>query len=181
MANQTIAQIPVDLADSASMKRFLQELVGNLDVVLGYKPSTSYVTTSELQTEADNSVSGIAANIDAIKKANEEAGNTVSQLQEDLEDVQADIDDVYKAKALGTDYLDFNAAVWNDVKGAFEYSALGSDLLNPPATLVPTDTYNVYGVSYDTTNSVLQLFWLDSGSVNVYTRVGVNSSWTTLS
>lgn len=180
MANQTIAQIPVNLADPDSMKRFLQELVGNLDVVLGYKGSTSYTTTADLQ-KATGTVTEIADEVTTVKESLTTNSDSLQTAQEDIEDLQDDMDAVYKAAALTDDYKDFNATVWNDVKGAFEFSGLGSELINPPATLVPGNTYNVYGVSYDTTNSVLQLFWLDSGSVNVYTRVGVNSSWITLS
>lgn len=185
MANtQTIAQLPYDLADPDSLKRFLRELVDNLDEVLGYKGDNKYVTDKDFQ-EQGTSLAEAAKQTEANTEAIDTAEKAVSDHADQLLDVQDQIDKLNTTLTTviidSSVYKDFNASAWNDLQGRSEFQALGSDLANPPMTVLPTSTYNVYVDSTKTNNSVWQYVCIDSGSLNVFMRIGVNSSWVKLS
>lgn len=183
MANtQTIAQLPYDIEDTTSLKRFLRELVDNLDEVLGYKGDQKYVKDSDFQAQ------GLSLNeLTDQTKDNTETLDSVSEASSDQADEILDmqgqivlLNTVLEAKQIDSVYYDFNATAWNDLKGRFEFQTLGSNLVNPPMAVVPGNTYNVYIDSTKTNSSVWQYVTLDSGGLNVYMRVGVNSSWVKL-
>lgn len=177
MANQTIAQLPYDLTDPESLKRFLGQLVDNLDVVLGYKGSTSYTTTADLKATTV-SITQVSEALDTLKKSVEDNSSAVKTAEDDIADIESDVADIYKTQQLSNDYKDFNATVWSTLKGAFEFTSLGSDLVNAPGTITAPDTYNIYGISYKSNSSVFQTIWLQDAAVfDVYTRLGVNANW----
>lgn len=183
MTTQTIAQIPYDLTDPTSLKRFLTTLVGNLDNVLGYKDKDDkYVTDKDFKTqgasitELNNQVSTATEDVTELQQTQQDQGNTLDEQGLTITKLETFL----KTSTLGNTYYDFNAIIWNDLQGRFEFEALGSDLVNPPAAVVAGDTYNVYIDSTKTNNSVWQYVLIDSGSINIYTRIGVNSSWTKL-
>lgn len=184
MANtQTIAQLPYDLADPDSLKRFLRELVDNLDEVLGYKGDNKYVTDKDFQeqgtslSEATEQTKNNTEALDGVEKTISDHSDQLVDMQEEVDKLNTTITTAIIDSAV---YKDFNASAWNTLQGRSEFQALGSDLVNPPMTVLPLNTYNIYIDSTKTNNSVWQYVLLDSGGLNVFMRIGVNSSWVKL-
>lgn len=183
MANtQTIAQLPYNVADVDSLKRFLRELVDNLDEVLGYKGDKKYVQSSDFD-EQGLSIGELTDQTKDNTATLDENSKTLSDQTDQLADMSEQLDklnSMLTTVQLGAVYNDFNNTAWNTLQGRSEFSALGSALSNPPMVVVAGDTYNVYIDSTKTNNSVWQYVLLDSGSLNVFMRIGVNSSWVKL-
>lgn len=184
MSAQTIAQVPYDLTDPTTLKRFLTTLVGNLDTVLGYKGTDSkYISDKEFQSagssiqELDKQVSTAQDSLTKVQEAQEEQGNT---LQEQSETVGS-LGTFLKTKLLDAPYRDFNAIAWGSLQGRFELTALGSEFSNAPTALTAGTTYTVYIDSTKTNAAVWQYVLIDgSGSRDIYTRVSVSNDWTKL-
>lgn len=178
---QTIAQLPYDVEDTAT-KRFLRELVDNLDEVLGYKGDNKYVKSSDFDEQGTT----VAELSDTSKTATDNIATltkTVAEHSDELLDIEKDIEELNSALVtvlLDTVYNDFNNTAWNTLKGKAEFTALGSDLVNPPMAVVPGDSYTVYIESAKTNASVWQQVVIDHGSLDVFVRIGVNSSWVKL-
>lgn len=183
MANtQTIAQLPYNVDDVDSLKRFLRELVDNLDEVLGYKGDKKYVQDSDFKAQGltlNELTDQTKENTDTLDNATKLADDQADQIL-DMQGQIILLNTVLTAKQVDSVYYDFNNAAWNTLQGRFEFQTLGSNLVNPPMAVVPGNTYNVYIDSTKTNNSVWQYVLLDSGGLNVYMRVGVNSSWVKL-
>lgn len=185
MANtQTIAQLPYDLTDPDSLKRFLRELVDNLDEVLGYKGDNKYVTDKDFQeqgtslAEATEQTNNNTETLTGVEKAISDHSDQLVDMQEEVDKLNTVLTTAIIDSAV---YKDFNASAWSGLQGRSEFQALGSDLVNPPMVIVPLDTYNVYIDSTKTNSSVWQYVLLNNGStLNVFMRIGVNSSWVKL-
>jgi beta-xylosidase len=180
---QTIAQLPYDLADPDSLKRFLRELVDNLDGVLGYKGDNKYVQESDFE-EQGLSVNELTTQtktntdtLDGIKKSLSDQSDEILDIQDQISVLNTTV----TTATLDTVYNDFNNAAWATLQGRAEFQALGSDLANPPMSLVGTDTYTVYVDSTKTNASVWQYVGLDNGTLTVFMRIGTVSSWVKLS
>lgn len=180
-SNQTIAQIPSDLSDPNSMRRFLSTLVQNLDKVLGYSGDSKYTTDKQLDS-TNTTVSELDQTTATLTDTTETISTSLADTQSDVIELQDAVDAIYVAATLDEDFKDFNATVWADLKGPGEMTGLGSDFTNPPATLTPGDTYSFYASSISVTNSVVVLLWQYSAGnpVIVYSRRGVSSTWTVL-
>lgn len=64
MAGSTFIQVPHDVNDTMSLKRFLQKLVEQLDVAFGNRGDTAFITTSDNTTnltQLQNSINSIAS------------------------------------------------------------------------------------------------------------------------
>jgi hypothetical protein len=179
---QTIAQLPYDIEDTAT-KRFLRELVDNLDGVLGYKGDNKYVKSSDFNeqgttvAELSNQSKTATERITGVAKTVAEHSDDLMDIQKDIEELQA----VLTTVSVDTVYRDFNDTAWNVLKGRAEFTALGSELVNPPPiTIAPGDSYTVYIDSVKTNASVWQQVVINHGSLDVFVRIGVNSSWVKL-
>ena len=52
MANKTITQVPIDIENPIVLKRFLSKLVEQLDIILGNRGTSSYLTGADLNDTA---------------------------------------------------------------------------------------------------------------------------------
>lgn len=188
MANQTIAQLPYDLSSSDSLKRFLRELVDNLDEVLGYKGTNKYVKDSDFQEQGQTLEETTEQSKDNATEL-ESIQQTLKQQTDELFDMSADIDKLNSmlvAKALDTIYRDFNNSAWAELTGRGYFTALFSELTNAPISASPTDEIQVFVDSTAASTNVWQTVTLchNDGTTNniwVFTRIGVNSQWAQLS
>lgn len=178
--NQTIANLPYDVSDSNSLKRFLRELVDNLDVTLGYKGDNKAVTSKDLSTAG-----GIGGVLTTTKENTNDiaAGDkSIKELQDQVEEFQADIEQLQyllKAKQLGSeDYVDFNAQAWSLLIGRGQFTANGDDMLNAPITPGVGVTYKVYVDSTKTQGAVWQqVIFEDGANISVWLRLALAGTW----
>lgn len=173
---QTIAQIPVDLTDVTSFKRFLNTLVENLDTVLGFKGATNYVKTSDEDfsiTDLAGQLRELSTKLDELKKTTEEKNTAVDDVQQATNGLTY----VTETQVTGSSYYDFNASLWADLRGKLEFTADGASIVNPPIAVTGTTT--VLADSVKTSDSVWQtvLVKTNGNSLSAWTRLGVNSDW----
>lgn len=180
MSGQTIAQLPYDLSDVTSLKRFLRELVDNLDVVLGYKGTKEgYVSTADqAQTLSDirEKIAALSTSTDSIKES-------VEGLVKDIEELTNQVSDqntLRTKSALGSNYYDFNASSWAALAGRYTLSAEGSLLVNTPFTATVGTVYDVFIDSTKTDSDTHQQISVGKTTVEVYTRWGIGNAWTKL-
>lgn len=180
MSNQTIAQIPYDVSDTISLKRFLSQLVDNLDIVLGYKGSDEgYVSTKE---QADT-IQSITTDITSLLNKTQLSSEDIAQLKDSLEELVFAVERqnvTESSSTLSVDYNDFDAAAWSTLKGAFYLSADGADLSNTPFTATSGTVYDVYIRSTDVGSDAHQQISVGKDTVEVYVRWGVGNDWTQL-
>lgn len=173
MANETLAQIPSDVSDPVALKRFLSTLVERLDTVLGFRGDTAYASDTNVKDLAANTTENFTTVNEAITAA-----------QTDIESVTADVTDQEERitsaeEQLGqlqiyasTDLRDFNAADWPIYSS---FTCLGSEALNPPATLVATDSYSFF--SFVLPSYTQTVIMLDSaGASHQFVRSGLTWS-----
>lgn len=65
MANSTFIQVPANIADIATLRRFLEKLILQLDIAFGNRGNNAFVTTTIL----DNSAASLQDVIDQISQA----------------------------------------------------------------------------------------------------------------
>lgn len=65
MANSTFIQVPANITDAATLKRFLEKLILQLDIAFGNRGNNAFVTSSVL----DDSVASLQDVIDQISQA----------------------------------------------------------------------------------------------------------------
>lgn len=185
MANtQTIAQIPFDLEDADSLKRFLRELVDNLDEVLGYKGDKKYVQEADFE-EQGLSLNDVSSKVKELSTKLQELTESSEGYQDSIDDLQDDIDALNKlltTASLGDVYLDFENTAWNSLTGKGEFTADGAEFTNAPFTATSGTDYTVYVDSTKTNASVLQQITVDSGAdeIEIYLRIGVMGHWNKL-
>lgn len=177
MSNQTIAQLPYDLTDVTSLKRFLRELVDNLDIVLGYKgDSEGYVSTKEQAQTLFN----IRESLIELRDTADANTKSLDELKTDLEELisQVDSQNTTAVKpALGSDYYDFNSTAWDNLAGSYTLSADGADLLNTPFAATGGTVYDVFISAVDTGSDAHHDITVGKATPSVYTRWGVAGDW----
>lgn len=177
--NQTIANLPYDVSDSTSLKRFLRELVDNLDVTLGYKGDNKAVTSKDLSTAGG--IGGVLESTAENTKDITASSKSITEIETTLSDFQADIDELQfmlKARQLGSDYVDFNSQAWSSLTGRSQFTANGEDLLNAPITPVIGTSYNVYIDSTKTQGAVWQqVIFEDGANISVWLRLALAGTW----
>lgn len=182
--SQTIAQVPYDITDDVSMQRFLNQLVERLDIVLGFRGDTTFITDEDLSTQGVN-LQNLSGQLSSLSAALATLQETSEQNSEDIEALQESSDSsqyVTETQILDSSYYNFNASVWSTLRGKGEFSASGSAITNPPTTIGSSDSAIVMADSIGTSNSVWQTVFLvvTSGSTTTrscWTRRGVNSDW----
>ena len=173
MANETLAQIPSDVSDPVALKRFLSTLVERLDTVLGYRGDTVYASdtnvknlatsTAENFTTANEAISTAQADIESITTDVADHEERLTSTEEQLGQLQAYI---------STDLRDFNTDGWPIYSF---FTCVGSEALNPPTTLVATDTYSFYSFVLPAyTQTVIMLD--NTGASHQFVRSGLTWS-----
>ena len=146
MPNQTIAAVPVDLADPTVLKRFLIHLIEQLDIVLGYRGTTEYVSTAQLAT-AELTLVRLADTLALTDTEVEELTASLTALVETVTTNSTGIEAINEtltSTVLGSTYHDFDDAVYADLSGRAEFNTLGSNLTNAPYAPVGGETYYNY-------------------------------------
>lgn len=162
MKNESIAQVPQDLTEGDNLKRFLLELVEKLDVAFGYKGDPGFLTLQEL-TEL------VRANVDKLESLQKTDESSVSALTKA---------DVFTAVPLNEAFRDFNHAVWNTFAGFGTFTALGSELVNPPFSPVAGSTYDIRVESLTVNENKWQRVSFRTGStLTIYERGSVGGIW----
>ena len=132
--NQTLIQVPAAFEDSKSLRRFLAILVEKLDIVLGYRGQEQYAKLSDLQT-VDTST---------LQEQFDEYKTTTDKKLKELESqVQQAAELAFSFTELPVEFRDFDADVWFDLQGYGQFTALGSEITNPPSALVGATSYTV--------------------------------------
>lgn len=173
MANETLAQVPSDVSDPVVLKRFLSSLVERLDIVLGYRGSDSYAssttvtdlaaTTKEGLAAADSSIEELSSSVNTLKETSGKQEETITQVSEQVATL---------LKYTETALRDFNADGWPILSF---FTCLGSEALNPPTTLVSGDSYTFFCTVLPTyTQTVIMLS--PDGSSKQFIRSGLD--WT---
>lgn len=191
MANQSFAQVPVNLSDPVALKRLLDKIVIEIDLITGRRAGDPYVKSSDVTEEVVSLDSLNAAVQELISRLNtfEDANTSTSSAIEELSSAISQL--VYSQEFLDLDatYADFNASDWGTLKGKGTFSALGSTTSNAPYALTAGTTYNFYADSAITSGGgVAQQVWIEEAGVGlrVFCRTGttfanaLTNGWTEL-
>jgi len=155
MPNQTIASVPPNVEEPIVLKRFLLRLIEELDIVLGYRGDSSYVSQSQLVNTTDplnttlasvsDRVTVNAADITSIEEQNQTIADAIESNSASIEAVNQ----LLSSTVLSSTYHDFNDIAYSTLEGNSEFSTLGSHITNAPYTPVGIETY------YNFINSVI--------------------------
>lgn len=142
MANETIAQVPTDVTDPVILKRFLSRLVERLDITLGFRGDDAYATSSTvtgLAKSTKNSVESLTSTTEATTKSVTELNTALDTLAETVTTHTDQLGQLQQYQV--TELRDFNVEGW-PLHSYF--TCLGSEVVNPPITLVAGDTYTFF-------------------------------------
>lgn len=174
--NESIAAVPTDVSDPATLKRFLDRLVEKLDIVLGYRGGDPYLTSDEQV----NSLSELQDLLAKLKETNTELADTIEEFQSKIDEIKQSIEDLTKLKEYqDTSIRNLNDTAWTTASVYSSFTALGSDILNPPNPLVASDTYKCF---VEVRPSFVQRVTIAKvGAVAAITdKVRAGSTWTEL-
>lgn len=179
MTNQSIAQVPSDLADDVIVKRFLRTVVEEVDSIKG-------------GAEDLPSLSVINDNINALTDTLASLGIDVKASSKVLSTTENTANNSAHAtlyQELGIDFRNFNSNAWNELQGKGQIKALGSEFTNPPVVLTAGTTYTVYADSaYTLGGGVTQRVMIEDTGIDlkVFYRTGdtfavaITNGWTQL-
>lgn len=192
MSNESFTQVPLDIEDTDALRRHLQKVVEEIDLILGNRADDPYVKESELAEAPTVSLVTVDTAIVILTEVVNNLIDSVTQNEADITDNTAIIDDVQFTvvhKALSATYNDFDDVVWGALKGKGQFSALGSAMTNPPFVVTGGTTYIVYIESALTTGGgVTQRVMMEDTGVDlkVFYRTGdsfaiaLTNGWTQL-
>lgn len=188
--NQTIATVPANLTDETSLRRFLTELVGNLNTVLGYNEDEGYATSSDITAALTNTNSTLQDALDAVDSLEDDLddlSDDVDDLSDDFTEFKDDVNEIIDGLeyltstndvTTSTAYFDLSAAVWDTAKGAIEFTAVAEDIQNPPYELTEEANYTIYAKCVVTTGGVWQEFIFDGdATIRKFIRLSVGGTW----
>lgn len=164
MSNQTLLQVPTEVSDPETLKRFLDRLVERLDIILGYRGDTQYATEEQLTTLQQSVLEQSAETVQVVENAQfqidqqiqillgelstqlehiQELVGRVDQLETDVSDINLELITVNlrlleleESLAYSTTALrDFNDSGWTTGPIYTKFTALGSELINSPILL----------------------------------------------
>ena len=139
--NESIAAVPADVQDPVILKRFLDRLVERLDIVLGYRGGDPYVTTEDqIQTFSE-----LQELLTQMKESSSQLEETITEVEQKLEEAKTLLEELSKLKEYqDTAIRDMNSTAWTTTSLYSSFTALGSEILNPPTPLVASDTYKCF-------------------------------------
>lgn len=151
--NETLIQVPAELAEPLQLRKFLLQLIERLDIVLGFRGQDPYLTKTDLQSSAEI-LSNLPATIANINSSIATAEKNIVYLQSEQENLVSLLENLqstsFTTATLGAAYNDFNYTGYATLKGYYEFTALGSAITNAPpgAGLVGATSYTVLIHSY---------------------------------
>lgn len=175
--NESFAQVPLDLTKEDPLRRILQKIVEEVDLILGNRADDPYVAESELAGERV-SLTSLSESITSLNETLSALDSRVEDTELENEEQQAIIDDVQYTvthRTLDTAYNDFDDASWGTLKGRGQFTALGSAMTNPPYAVTAGTTYIVYAESALTLGGgVVQTVYIeDTGTgLRIFVRTG---------
>lgn len=169
MSNQTLLQVPTDVGDAETLKRFLDRLVERLDIILGYRGDAAYATEEQLtalqsQTEEQTQTLAVAAEEakvvfeQQIQQLVDELSTQLDRLEDlvaRVDQLELDVSDIHLALVSvdsrldvleaslsysATVLRDFNDVLWSTGPIYSNFTALGSDIANAPTALGVDET-----------------------------------------
>ena len=182
MPNQTLIAVPADVTETGTLQWFLSRLVEELDLVLGFRGSDTYVKTSELEAARVTLTSldaVLSATNDSVEALSTELATTNDNVAANVNDIAA-IDSLLASTVLDASYHNFDDAVFATLAGRSELITLGSNLSNTPYTPVGGETYYNYFNTLVTSNGgvvqELKVFSSTTLTPTAYFRIG--NTWT---
>lgn len=198
MANSTLVALPTSITSFDEIQRVLARVIEELDVLLGNRGIDPALRTSEL-TSATSTLNTLTTDLallkieaaalrQTIERAVLKLNNSLSITDEDIITMQMQIDNLSSVVSvlqnnwisleLSIDYYDFNFAGWDSLKGNFEFSTLGSNLINSPFTTNPLFSYSiyVYALPNSAGEAILRMIVLEDG-INTYNLTKAGGSW----
>lgn len=172
--NETIIQVPTDLRDPFQLTLFLRKLVEKLDIVLGYRGQNPYLASSDMQslnvllTDLPSTVDTIQRDLNLTAETVEELGKSVADLRNRFQQL---LQALNSTQSLDIAYRDFNFAGYSTLKGFYQFTALGSEITNPPtgAALVGATSYTFILSSYVTLGGgVVQEVYVTSATTKTF-------------
>ncbi len=179
MTNQTITQVPHDLSDDVTVKRYMRKVVEEVDKIKGASENLPSLT------EMNSTIEALTDTLNALGIDVTKAQNTLSTTTNKSKDVEH----ATLYQELSVDFRDFDSIAWNELQGKGQLSCLGSEMTNPPFVVTPATTYIVYADSaYTLGGGVTQRVMIeDTGTdLKVFYRTGntfalaLTNGWTQL-
>ena len=182
MTNESFASVPVDVTDEIALRRFLQRVVEQVDIITGSRAADPYVKTSEV-TDDTVSLDSLNSSVVDLTKAVEDNADDIAENVDDIAAntvITAETQYSILHLALGTSYNDFDHADWSSLKGKGQFSALGSAMTNPPFAVTAGTTYIVYIDSALTAGGgVTQRVMMEDTGVDLKVFYRTGNSWAT--
>lgn len=170
LSNESFAQVPLDIADTDALKRFLNSVVIEIDLITGRRADDPYVRESELDEEVVN-LDTLNLAIQALLERLADVEDDVNQESTNIEDIEAQLEELQYAiehRPLDSSYYDFNNAAWGTLRGNGQFSTTGASMTNPPFVVVGGTTYTVYVDSITTTGGgVVQRVLMEETGVDL--------------
>lgn len=170
--NESIAVVPTNVGDPTQLRKFLLLLVEKLDVVLGYRGQSPYLTADQL-TSVVSQLQDLPSILSEAQALIDELTDVGKNLSDQVESIGSELDVVVSrldtSTTLAAPYYDFNYTEYASLVGWYEFTALGSAILNPPVALVPATTYTVLmRVSPVSTGGITQEVYIVSATTKTY-------------
>lgn len=184
--NETLIQVPANLNDSLSLRRFLLQLVEKLDIILGYRGQDPYISKSQGAISAET-ISSLPTSLSEVSILVSELQTKIKELTSAIEKIEGDNENneqsSFKTSVISDiAYRDFNYSGYFTLKGFNQITALGSEFTNPPTALVGVTTYTVFIFSYLTDGGgVVQEVFITSPTTKTFHKRAGNTSALALS
>jgi len=174
--NETLIQVPTNLSDPFQLTLFLRKLVEKIDVVLGYRGQDPYLASSDMATLTET-LNTLPATLDNLESKLSKAGIELTELSKSVADLRNRFQQLLQAlnttQSLDIAYRDFNFSGYGTLKGFYQFTALGSEITNPPtgAALVGPTSYTFILSSYVTSGGgVVQEVYVTSATTKTFHR-----------
>lgn len=185
MSNQTFMALPAEISDFVVIKRTFQRVIEEIDKILGNRgnePALTLDAIDGITSETALSLADVADLLEGIQDSIDRLTVTDEQFVATLQTIQNSInalDSKFSYATLDSTYYDFNATAWTALAQRGFFTALGSDVTNPPVALTPATSYNFYVDSGPTPGGgAVNLVTIEEPGVSTttYRRVGDTSA-----
>lgn len=177
MPNETIAAVPANVNEPVVLKRFLDRLIERLDIVLGLRGDSGYITATDLEQGlstigTSEEVEALAASLAEVEESNSALANSITQNADAISGVETRLSSV----ELDSNFHDFNYAGYEDLDGRYEFDTIGVNIANAPYTPAGGEQhYNFLDCYKTATGGVIQVLRAYSDTTvtpATYTRIG---------
>lgn len=148
MTNQTLIAVPAGVAETTdTIQLFLTRLVEELDIVLGYRGNSTYISTADVDVGGLTTLQDL---FDASETLTASLGELTEIVETNASNIDSNTDSISSLESravstvLGAAYHDFDTDEFADLIGNAEVVTLGSNLSNTPYTPVGGETYYNY-------------------------------------